>query len=109
MPPPSQTERFSRSPTKLQRAAYCVMLKRQPRLYVTRALHHGKAEDMPLSVAVATSLQAELQDETFHSIGRQWHVDIVDFVRHDAPKILVILLVAFVLQRTVSFLSLIHI
>lgn len=53
--------------------------------------------------AVATAAQTQPQDESFHAIGSQWHTDIVDFVRHDAPKLLVILLIAFVLQRAVSF------
>ncbi|AFL88627.1 small-conductance mechanosensitive channel [Terriglobus roseus DSM 18391] len=42
-------------------------------------------------------------DASFKELGHSWHVDIVDFVRHDAPKILVILLVSFVLQRIVAF------
>ena len=42
-------------------------------------------------------------DPSFRELGHSWHTDIVDFVRHDAPKILVILLVAFILQRIVAF------
>jgi small conductance mechanosensitive channel len=42
-------------------------------------------------------------DPSFRQLGRSWHADIVDFVRHDAPKIVVILVMAFVLQRTVAF------
>ncbi len=42
-------------------------------------------------------------DETFHELGRSWHTDSVDFVRHDAPKIVIILLLAFTLQRLVAF------
>ncbi|MGI4757788.1 MAG: mechanosensitive ion channel family protein [Janthinobacterium lividum] len=53
--------------------------------------------------AVTPAPQPRPQDESFRSLGHQWHLDIVDFVRHDAPKILVILLVAFLLQRIVSF------
>ncbi len=41
--------------------------------------------------------------ESFKEIGQSWHNDLVDFVRHDAPKIVVILLTAFVLQRIVAF------
>ena len=40
---------------------------------------------------------------TFRELGQSWHTDIVDFVRHDAPKLLVILVLAFVLQRIVKF------
>ena len=40
------------------------------------------------------------QDE---SIGRVWRADLIDLVRHDLPRLLVILLLAFALQRVVSF------
>jgi moderate conductance mechanosensitive channel len=53
-------------------------------------------------LAVATPTTPD-QDPSFRQLGQSWHSDIVDFVRHDAPKILVILLLAFVLQRIVSF------
>ena len=55
-------------------------------------------------LAFATRTAPEAHDaETFHDLGQSWHTDIVDFVRHDAPKLLVILLLAFVLQRVVKF------
>ena len=57
----------------------------------------------PYLLAMATAAQASAQDETFKQLGHSWHTDIVDFVRHDAPKLLVILLLAFVLQRIVAF------
>lgn len=41
--------------------------------------------------------------QSFHDLARDWHGDIVDFVRHDAPKLLFILIFAFVLQQFVSF------
>ena len=44
-----------------------------------------------------------LDDATFNTLGRSWHEDVVSFVRHDAPKILVILLLAFLLQRITVF------
>lgn len=50
-----------------------------------------------------TVTPAESEQPTFHELGKSWHADIVDFVRHDAPKLLVILLLAFVLQRIVKF------
>ena len=55
-----------------------------------------------LSFATRTAPEAH-DAETFHDLGQSWHTDIVDFVRHDAPKLLVILLLAFVLQRVVKF------
>ncbi len=42
-------------------------------------------------------------DSNFRDLAHDWHNDIVDFVRHDAPKLLLIVLLAFVLTRTVSF------
>ncbi len=42
-------------------------------------------------------------EDTFHNLGREWHNDIVDFVRHDVPKLLVILLIGFALLRVTSF------
>ena len=47
--------------------------------------------------------QSSSHDESFGELGRSWHNDIIGFVRHDAPKILIILLLAFALQRIVSF------
>ncbi|MGI4852560.1 MAG: mechanosensitive ion channel family protein [Janthinobacterium lividum] len=58
---------------------------------------------MSFTAAAAPQPQVSLPDETFRALGHQWHIDIVEFVRHDAPKIVVILLIAFVLQRFVSF------
>ncbi len=52
--------------------------------------------------APALPAQGQPSDESFHALGQQWHADVIDFVRHDAPKILVILLIAFILQRVVS-------
>ena len=40
---------------------------------------------------------------TFHDLLRGWHVDLIAFVRHDLPKLLLLLLFAFFLQRLVSF------
>ena len=49
---------------------------------------------------LAAAVPEVAQDE---SLGRGWHTDIIDFVRHDAPRLVVILLLAFVLQRIVAF------
>ncbi len=40
------------------------------------------------------------QDE---GLEHGWHADLIDLVRHDLPRLVVILLLAFVLQRVVSF------
>ncbi len=42
-------------------------------------------------------------DDTFHNLGSEWHTDVVEFVRHDVPKLLVILLLGFALMRLVGF------
>ncbi len=42
-------------------------------------------------------------DDSFHNLGHEWHEDVVNFVRHDVPKLLVILLLGFVLLRSVNF------
>ncbi len=39
----------------------------------------------------------------FHDLLRDWHADLISFVRHDLPKLLVILLLGFLLQRLVAF------
>ncbi|MEZ2346019.1 mechanosensitive ion channel family protein [Terriglobus sp. RCC_193] len=57
-----------------------------------------------LLLAAATKQPAESHPpETFHDLGQSWHADIVDFVRSDVPKLVVILLMAFVLQYIVTF------
>lgn len=56
-----------------------------------------------LTLLAAVPSPTPPQDESFRALGHQWHADIVDFARHDAPKILVILLIAFLLARVVSF------
>lgn len=57
-----------------------------------------------LLLAAATKQPADSQSgETFHDLGQSWHADVVDFVRHDVPKLVVILLMAFVLQYIVAF------
>ena len=39
----------------------------------------------------------------FHDLLHDWHTDLISFVRHDLPKLLVILLLGFLLQRLVAF------
>ncbi|MEK6396638.1 MAG: mechanosensitive ion channel family protein [Terriglobus sp.] len=43
------------------------------------------------------------QPETFHDLGQSWHTDIVEFVRVDAPKLIVIVGMFFILQWIVRF------
>jgi small conductance mechanosensitive channel len=57
-----------------------------------------------LLLAAATKQPADSHPpETFHDLGQSWHTDIVEFVRGDVPKLVVILVMAFVLQRIVKF------
>ena len=49
-------------------------------------------------------MQVPAPDETnFHDLLRDWHTDLMSFVRHDLPKLLIILLFGFLLQRLVAF------
>ena len=48
-------------------------------------------------------LPAAPDDTNFHDLLHDWHADLISFVRHDLPKLLVILLLGFVLQRLVAF------
>jgi len=44
------------------------------------------------------------EDERFlHVLERDWHNDVIDFVRYDVPKLLLIFIVAFAIQRVVMF------
>ncbi len=49
---------------------------------------------------LATAVQQSTPNE---SLGKDWHADIISSIRHDLPRLLVILLLAFALQRTVAF------
>lgn len=55
------------------------------------------------TAAIAASAPAAPDNASFHDLIHDWHVDLISFVRHDLPKILVILLLGFVLQRFVAF------
>jgi moderate conductance mechanosensitive channel len=55
------------------------------------------------SLAQQVIAEHSSEDRTFQALGRGWHNDIVDFVQYDLPRILVVLLLAFVLQRIVLF------
>lgn len=48
-------------------------------------------------------IAAAPQNTQNEGLGKDWHADILDLVRHDAPRLVVILLLAFALQRIVAF------
>lgn len=41
--------------------------------------------------------------QTVHDLGHEFHNDLINFIHLDLPKILVVLLIAFILQRIVIF------
>ncbi|HWZ52575.1 MAG TPA: mechanosensitive ion channel domain-containing protein [Granulicella sp.] len=43
------------------------------------------------------------EERTLRALGRGWHNDIIDFIQFDLPRILIVLIIAFVLQRMVLF------
>jgi len=43
------------------------------------------------------------EERTLQALERGWHNDILDFVQYDLPRILVVLILAFILQRVVRF------
>jgi small-conductance mechanosensitive channel len=43
------------------------------------------------------------EERTLQALERGWHNDILDFVQYDLPRILLVLILAFVLQRIVRF------
>jgi moderate conductance mechanosensitive channel len=45
----------------------------------------------------------EHPEKSVRSLGASFHDDLIDFIHHDAPKLVFILLVAFTLQQVVSF------
>ncbi len=47
--------------------------------------------------------QHPAEERTIQALERGWHNDILDFVQYDLPRILVVLILAFVLQRIVRF------
>ncbi|WP_419806871.1 mechanosensitive ion channel family protein [Terriglobus sp.] len=55
------------------------------------------------TTAAPASLPAAPDGTNFHDLLRDWHADLISFVRHDLPKLLFILLFGFVLQRLVAF------
>jgi small-conductance mechanosensitive channel len=47
--------------------------------------------------------QHPAEERTLQALERGWHNDILDFVQYDLPRILVVLILAFILQRVVRF------
>lgn len=47
--------------------------------------------------------QHPAEERTLQALERGWHNNILDFVQYDLPRILVVLILAFVLQRIVRF------
>src|ERR1700722_7073247 len=54
-----------------------------------------------LAQQVAT--EHPVEERTIQALGRGWHNDVIDFIQYDLPRILVVLILAFVLQRIVLF------
>ena len=47
--------------------------------------------------------QTVREEKNLESLERGWHNDILDFIQYDLPRIAVLLLIAFILQRLVLF------
>jgi small conductance mechanosensitive channel len=59
---------------------------------------------MPLLAALAQAIPALPQEErSLASLEHGWHTDLLDFVQHGIPKILVALLIAFIAMQIVRF------
>jgi small-conductance mechanosensitive channel len=54
---------------------------------------------------LANTAQGESPDETFRDVVHHWHHDVLAFVHKELPQLLVILVIAFVLMRVVSFFA----
>lgn len=57
----------------------------------------------PASHPAANVSTTSPDGNSFHDLFSDWHADLISFVRHDLPKLLFILLLAFALQRLVAF------
>jgi small-conductance mechanosensitive channel len=49
------------------------------------------------------STAARPEERTIQALERGWHNDVIDFIQYDLPRIAVVLVLAFVLQRIVLF------
>jgi small-conductance mechanosensitive channel len=46
---------------------------------------------------------SQQDNRVWHILERDWHTDIIDFLRTDLPRLLAIVVLAFILQRGVTF------
>ncbi len=58
---------------------------------------------MRLAALALQLVQPAREERTLEGIERGWHNDIIDFIQFDLPRILVVLVLAFVLYRIVQF------
>jgi small-conductance mechanosensitive channel len=54
-------------------------------------------------LAQQVTMEHPAEERTIQALGRGWHNDVIDFIQYDLPRILVVLILAFVLQRIVLF------
>ena len=47
--------------------------------------------------------QPDREERTLKGLERGWHNDVIDFVQYDLPRILVVLVIAFILVKVVQF------
>jgi small-conductance mechanosensitive channel len=58
---------------------------------------------MLLAALALQIAQPAKEEKTLRGLERDWHNDVIDFVQSDLPRILVVLILAFVLTRIVQF------
>ena len=84
---------------RLQRRGPSLILGKEPRAW---SKFYPKEDSMILLIdSVNTAL--EHPEKSLRSLGANFHDDLIDFIHRDAPKIVFILFVAFILQQVVSF------
>ena len=58
---------------------------------------------MLLASILLQAARPDREEKTIQGLERGWHNDVIDFVQYDLPRILVVLLLAFILMRIVTF------
>jgi len=58
---------------------------------------------MLLASLLLQAARPDREERTIQGLERGWHNDVIDFVQYDLPRIVVVLLLAFVLIRIVTF------
>jgi small conductance mechanosensitive channel len=58
---------------------------------------------MLLASLVLQTITEKHDERTLEALERGWHNDIIDFIQYDLPRILVVLVLAFILIRIVKF------